>query len=92
MPSGRMLEMQLRSASVRARVRLPGQIGAHAVGRGQPRPLADQNRDAGGAERGRDGIADRDAAVADDHQRRDPPAFGAQRRQRARRGPAAHAR
>ena len=32
-------------------------------------------------QRGGDGVADRDPAVAHDHQRRDPPAFGAQRRQ-----------
>ena len=50
--------------------------------RGETRTLADEHRDAFGAERGCDRIADRDAAVADDDQRTDLPAFGTQRRHR----------
>ena len=70
--------MQLRSASVVPALRLVGQIRAHAVGGREPRTLADQDRRAVGAERCRNGVADRNASVAHDDQRGDPPAFGAQ--------------
>ena len=68
-----MLEMQLRSASVVAGVGREGEIGAHAVGRGQPRTLADQHHHDLGVQRARDRIAERDAAVAGHDERRDAP-------------------
>jgi hypothetical protein len=53
------------------------QVRAHAVGGREPRTLADQDRRAFGAERRRNGVADRDPPVADDDQRRDPPVLRA---------------
>src|SRR6266568_8617061 len=41
------------------------EIGAHAVGRAETRPLADQHGRDVGAQRARDFIADRDAALAE---------------------------
>ncbi len=54
-----------------ARMRLPRQISAHAVGRRQAGPFADQNHDAFGGERGGDGVAGGDPAVTDDDERCD---------------------
>jgi len=48
----------------RVRARLPGEIGAHAVGCAEPRTLADQNNDAVSAKCCGNGIADGDAAMA----------------------------
>ena len=63
------------------RRRPPGEIGAHAVGRAEPRALADQHhRDVGG-ERGRHRVADRDPAVAHHRERRHAPALVPQPRE-----------
>ena len=58
-----MFERQLRSASVRPRRGLPGEIGAEAVGRTEARPLANQHHHEARAQGFADRIADRDAAL-----------------------------
>ena len=65
--------MQLRSASVVCGVGCEGEIGAHAVGRGQAGPLADQHDRDLGAERVGDRVAERHPAEPRHHQRRDAP-------------------
>ena len=72
--------MQLRFASVVCGTGLPGQIRAHAVGGRKTGTLPDKNNRAIRAKRAGDYIADRNPSLADNDQRRDPPAFGAQRR------------
>ncbi len=64
----------------RVRTWLPGQIGAHAVGRREARTLPDQDDDAVGAKSSRDRVANRHAPLANDNEGSDPPAVGAQRR------------
>ena len=90
-PSGRMLEMQLRSASVRPRRGCPGEIGAEAVRRGQPGPLADQHhRRVGAAEPRRSRRRAPRAPGCRDHDRRDLRRSAAQRRREQRHGVALH--
>src|SRR5262245_46434286 len=67
----------------RLRAWLPGEIGAHAVWSREARTLADQDHDTAGAESGRDRVANRHAAQANNDQWTDPPALGAQLRQDA---------
>ena len=62
--------MQLRSASVRPRLAAV-RLDPEAVGDCQPRPLADQHRDRLGTHRLADVIAQRDAALFGNDDRRD---------------------
>ena len=66
----------------RVRAWVPGEIGAHAVGSREARPLADQNNNAVGPKGLRDRITNRHAPLTNNDERTDPPALGAKRKQR----------
>ena len=67
-----MFEMQLRSASVRAGPRLPGEIRAQAIGRAEAGTFADEHHHHARSQQLADIVTDCDAALFNNRDRRDP--------------------